>query len=155
MNNLAFGGILVVGIAMATVGGAQLGSLGEPPFAYDSATSEKRIAWLEGHASTMERRVKGALVSPSGVGASFKLDKTRTDSQRRQITFDIAVSGSGKINHQAFRNFEKAYLERECPRFMRTPLADNNVTVNYSFKRKTGGTLHTVRMSPSTCGRYV
>ena len=155
MNNLMFGGILIVGIGAAAVGGAQLSSLGEPPFSYESATAEKRIAWLDGHAVKMERRVKGALISPSGVGASFKLDKTRTDSQRRQITFDIAVSGSGKINHQAFRNFEKVYLERECPRFMRTPLADNNVTVNYSFKRKTGGTVHTVRMSPGSCGRYV
>ena len=155
MNNLMFGGILIVGIGAAAVGGAQLSSLGEPPFAYETATSEKRIAWLDGHASKMERRVKGALVSPSGVGASFKLENTRTDSYRRQITFEIGVSGSGKINHQAFRTFEKAYLERECPRFMRTPLADNNVTVNYSFKRKTGGTLHTVRMSPSSCGRYV
>lgn len=155
MNNLMFGGMLAVGMGMAVVGGAQLGSLGEPPFAYESATTEKRIAWLEGHAAKMERRVKGMLVNPSGVGASFKLENTRTDSSRRQITFEISVSGSGRINHAAFRTFEKALREADCPRYMRTVLADNNVGLAYKFKRKSGGTLHTINLSPGSCSRYV
>ena len=149
--------VVLVGIAMAAYGGLQLGSLGKPPFDYETATEEERAAFLTDEANDIASGVERGLISPSGVGPRFKLSKVAVNTDRRKIDLEITISntGGGRPNATAFHDLSTKMKAEGCPRYVGTRLSANNVAVSYVFRTKEHGQLKKIQLTNGSCRRFV
>ncbi|MEM9108052.1 MAG: hypothetical protein AAGC96_20610, partial [Pseudomonadota bacterium] len=143
------------GIVMASIGGFQLGSVGEPPFNYETASEEDRNAFLQSEADAFGKVVKRGLISPSGVGPSMRLGDTLVNERRKQITYIIQVNGQ-IASGQQFSKARDQFLQKVCPRFMKTNAAKNEVSLVQEFRNtKNKYSMGKITLSTDICSRFV
>lgn len=158
MNGVSLTGIGIAGIAVAIIGGIQLGSIGAKPFHYDTASSEARSEFLASEAEGFSKSIQRSLVSASGVGASFKVRESKVEPTSRRITVNIDVSGY--YNNKGFSKYRsklsKAVLKVHCKKFAKSRLGANNVTLTLRFNgTKDGRQLANVNLSNGACSKHV
>lgn len=151
---LLFGGVVIVGGAMALVGGMDLGRLSAPPFSYDNATNEERAAFLDAEAKPFAKALKIGLVNPSGVGTTMRLADTKLNTRQREIIYVIKVQG-GMQTGGKFSQARDAFLKRMCPKYAGSRLGKANVRMVQKFVGKGDRTLNTITVSASKCGQYL
>lgn len=150
MKGFMFAGVMVMGIGMAVTGGMQLGSLGEPPFNYETATKEAQLAHLEKLSGPMARQLKRAMISPSGVGPSLRLTKTEFNTYARSIDYTIRISG-GRVDDTSVYKFKKAAVEKLCPGYLETAMSTNDIRVVQKFVDKKDRQITKITISNKVC----
>lgn len=154
MNSFSAGAVMVFGTVMAIAGGMSLGSVGDPPFHYGSASPSERAEFLEKAAKPMRRALSRALISPSGVGPKLSLGETRVDPHGGKITFFIKVGGVSSLGG-ALAIVDQQMREKACPGYAKSELARHGIRLVHTFVTPHHAEMGRVTLSPDRCARYV
>ena len=139
---------------MAGIGGVSLSQMGEPPFEYATASIEARDAYLKEIGATMEKKLMRAMVSPSGVGPTYRLLSTETHPTRNEIAFIIEVGGSVRKNPN-FSGVKQQIFKDRCPDFARSELGSNDIRIVQRFVDGRKKPLGSIALSMSACAAYI
>jgi len=154
MKSTAIGVVVIGGVIMATVGGYGLGTIGASSFNYETASMENRKKFLQSQAESFGKVIKLGLISPSGVGPSMKLGETIINDRTKRITYIILIDGR-IASGQRLRKAKKLFLEKACPRYMKTRLAENRISLVQEFRnKKKKNRMGRITLSTHACSRY-
>ena len=124
------------------------------PFNYDTATIEEQHAYLEELALPMEKKLKRAMISPSGVGPTFSVKGHKNIPQTRTIEFEIEISGRFQINSQ-FNQVKTGIMQSQCPQFVKGVFGRNDIKLRQKYISTKKATLATIVISKQACQPYL
>lgn len=143
--------LFVIGAVVGT--GASGGGQAEADFAFDAASPDERLAWME---EVNRGVVDGAKKSlPDGRGATPKMTvaSSTVNVDSRTITTIIQIHGPSAATMS--QSAAQAELNRKaCPEFVKSPMMTNRVRLFTIMKDQIGETALTLETSPRTCAGY-